>query len=240
MSEGMAMYLQFVWQSETTGTPLEQLLTQAATFERQSRKVNGPPATYDPRTFGEIQVYYGPALMWDEIRRRVGDDAFWEMVRAWPSHDPDGSSNRDDYLPWIEEQTGAELSDLFDGWLFAKRSAESSTSVRSERNRLPLEAADRVWCPHADPGARRQRVPLQGDGGGRGGARARGHVRDARPVGRRARRGSARGLGPRRRRTRRARERGASTPSSTCRASRRRYARPWPPGRPRTGCSSRR
>ena len=36
--------------------------------------------------------------------------------------DPDGSSNRDDYLPWIEEQTGAELSDLFDGWLFAKRS----------------------------------------------------------------------------------------------------------------------
>ena len=74
MNEGMAMYLQFVWQSETTGTPLEQLLTQAATFERQSRKVNGPPATYDPRTFGEIQVYYGPALMWDEIRRRVGDD----------------------------------------------------------------------------------------------------------------------------------------------------------------------
>ena len=104
------------------GTPLEQLLTQAATFERQSRKVNGPPATYDPRTFGEIQVYYGPALMWDEIRRRVGDDTFWEMVRAWPSHDPDGSSNRDDYLPWIEEQTGEELSDLFDGWLFAKRS----------------------------------------------------------------------------------------------------------------------
>jgi aminopeptidase N len=29
MSEGMAMYLQFVWQSETTGTSLEQLLTQA-------------------------------------------------------------------------------------------------------------------------------------------------------------------------------------------------------------------
>jgi aminopeptidase N len=122
MNEGMAMYLQFVWQSETTGTPIEQLLTRAATFERQSRKVNGPPAAYDPRTFGEIQVYYGPALMWDEIRRRVGDDTFWKMVRAWPSADADGSSNRDDYLPWIEEQTGAELSDLFDGWLFAKRS----------------------------------------------------------------------------------------------------------------------
>ena len=28
----------------------------------------------------------------------------------------------DAQLTWIEEQTGAELSDLFDGWLFAKRS----------------------------------------------------------------------------------------------------------------------
>ena len=104
------------------GTPLEQLLSQAAKFERRSRRINGPPAAYDPKTFGEIQVYYGPALMWDQVRRRVGDDAFWEMVRAWPSHDPDGSSNRDEYLAWVEEQTGEELSDLFDGWLLAERS----------------------------------------------------------------------------------------------------------------------
>jgi aminopeptidase N len=122
MNEGMAMYLQFVWQAEDTGTPLEQILQQAARTERQSRRVNDPPASYDPQTFGEIQVYYGPALMWDQVRRRVGDEKFWEMVRAWPSVDPDGSSNRDEYLAWVEEQTGAELSDLFDGWLLAERS----------------------------------------------------------------------------------------------------------------------
>ena len=122
MNEGMAMYLQLVWQAEDTGVPLDQILQQAARTERQSRKVNGPPAAYDPKTFGETQVYYGPALMWDEVRRRVGEETFWEMVRAWPSVDPDGSSNRDDYLAWVEEQTGTELSDLFDGWLLAKRS----------------------------------------------------------------------------------------------------------------------
>ena len=71
-------------------------------------------------------MYYGPALMWDQIRRRVGEEKFWEMVRAWPAVDPDGSSNRDDYLAWVEEQTGAELSDLFDGWLLAKRSPKFS------------------------------------------------------------------------------------------------------------------
>jgi aminopeptidase N len=122
MNEGMAMYLQLVWQAEDTGEPLHQILERVAPFERRSRRLNGPPAAYDPDTFGEIQVYYGPALMWDQVRRRVGDEAFWEMVRAWPSHDPDGSSNRDEYLAWVEEQTGTELSDLFRGWLLAKRS----------------------------------------------------------------------------------------------------------------------
>ena len=34
MNEGMAMYLQFVWQAEDTGTPLDQILEQAARTER--------------------------------------------------------------------------------------------------------------------------------------------------------------------------------------------------------------
>ena len=122
MNEGMAMYLQFVWQSENGSQSLEDILSQAARYERVSRRVNGPPADYDPRTFGEIQVYYGPALMWDQIRRRVGDEKFWAMVRAWPAHDRDGTVDRDEYLPWIEKETGTELSDLFDGWLLAKKS----------------------------------------------------------------------------------------------------------------------
>ncbi len=122
MNEGMAMYLQLTWQAQVDAYPLTRLLEQAAVVERESRRVNGPPATYDPRTFGEIQVYYGPALMWDQIRRRVGDDKFWAMVRDWPAADPDGSSDRDDYIAWVEKQTGTELSDLFDSWLLAKRS----------------------------------------------------------------------------------------------------------------------
>ncbi len=122
MNEGMTMYLQFVWQSETYGVPLRQILNQAAPYEAQSRLDNGPPAAYDPATFGEINIYYGPALMWDQVRRRVGDEKFWEMVRAWPSHDADGTVDREEYLPWIEKQTGTELSDLFDNWLLAPTS----------------------------------------------------------------------------------------------------------------------
>jgi len=64
--------------------------------------------------------------MWDQVRRRVGDEKFWAMVKAWPTVDKDGGVDREQYLPWVEEQTGTELSDLFDGWLFAKRSPKFS------------------------------------------------------------------------------------------------------------------
>ncbi len=122
MSEGMAMYLQLIWEADNASVPLPRVMEQLAPFESTVREYAGPPGAYDPQTFGETQVYYGPALMWDQVRRRVGDDKFWAMVRAWPSADPDGSSNREEYLAWVEEQTGTELSDLFDGWLMAKRS----------------------------------------------------------------------------------------------------------------------
>ena len=40
--------------------------------------------------------------------------------------DKDGGVDREEFLPWVEEQTGTELSDLFDGWLFAARSPKFS------------------------------------------------------------------------------------------------------------------
>ena len=80
-------------------------------------------------------------------RQRIGDDTFWEMVRAWPAVDPDGSSNRDDYLPWIEEQTGAELSDLFDGWLLANARALADGSTRRRSEPLRESALSGTACP---------------------------------------------------------------------------------------------
>ena len=39
----------------------------------------GPPADYHPGSFGEGNVYYIPALMWDLVRQRLGTDEFWRL-----------------------------------------------------------------------------------------------------------------------------------------------------------------
>lgn len=122
MNEGMAMYLQGVWTAEDDGIALDGLMDEWADFEPELREEAGPPADFDPTAFGESNIYYGPALMWHELRERLGDDAFWSMVRAWPAERDNGNAGREDYLAWIEEHTGEELTAFFDDWLLGETS----------------------------------------------------------------------------------------------------------------------
>ncbi|HWJ66115.1 MAG TPA: M1 family metallopeptidase [Nocardioides sp.] len=117
MNEGMAMYLQGMWEAEQEGIPVAEKMDQWAAFEPDLRADAGPPGDYDPERFGDGNIYYGPALMWHELRERLGDDAFFEVLREWPAAQENGTADRAEYLAWIEETTGEELTTFFYDWL---------------------------------------------------------------------------------------------------------------------------
>jgi aminopeptidase N len=118
MNEGMAMYLQGCWQAETDGRTVDAVMDDYASFERALRAKSGPPAAYDPKQFGEGNIYYGPALMWQELRKQIGDDAFWKVVRAWPARAPETNATRAGYLDWLVDQTHVDRS-FFEDWLLS-------------------------------------------------------------------------------------------------------------------------
>ena len=97
-----------------------------ATAEPEMRAESGPPGNYDPTTFGQGNIYYGPALMWHELRKKIGNDRFWAMVRKWPSVNKQGNATREEYLDWIEEETGEELTAFFDAWLMGEKTPPRS------------------------------------------------------------------------------------------------------------------
>ncbi|WP_028643897.1 M1 family metallopeptidase [Nocardioides sp. URHA0020] len=117
MNEGMAMFIQGAWTAEDSGTSIEAVMDQWAPGEAALRKQYGPPADFDPTAFGGGNVYYGPALMWDELRKRLGDDEFWRLVRAWPAGHDNANADYADITTWWSEQTGEDLSGFFDAWL---------------------------------------------------------------------------------------------------------------------------
>jgi len=120
MNEGMAMYLQGMWEAEQAGIGIDEQMDLWASTEELARSESGPPAAYDPGEFGEGNIYYGPALMWHELRERLGDDEFFRVMRAWPAARDNLSTGRDDYWAWLEEETGEELTDFLDAWLLGE------------------------------------------------------------------------------------------------------------------------
>ncbi|HEX5862258.1 MAG TPA: M1 family metallopeptidase [Nocardioides sp.] len=122
MNEGMTMYLQMLWDSQRYNIPLRDMLFDASAADPSMRSSAGPPANYDPATFGEGNIYYIPALMWDEIRRRVGDQRFWSLVKAWPRSHDNANAGYADITAWWSRKTGQNLRPLFDRWLLGQTS----------------------------------------------------------------------------------------------------------------------
>ncbi|TYL49706.1 M1 family metallopeptidase [Nocardioides sp. BGMRC 2183] len=119
MNEGMATYLQAMWEAEQEGIGIEEKLDQWRDAEAAARAAAGPPGAYDPDRFVDLNVYYGPALMWQELREELGDDPFFALLRDWPESQENDISDRYEYLAWIEEQTGEELDAFFADWLLS-------------------------------------------------------------------------------------------------------------------------
>lgn len=123
MNEGMATYLQDVWDAHLYGLGIHRFLRVARVpEERQSRRDYGPPAAYDPVPFAAGNVYFGPELMWQELRQTVGPRAFWSMVRAWPTARRDENAGRHGYRRWLEHRLHRDLGGLLHAWLLSRTS----------------------------------------------------------------------------------------------------------------------
>lgn len=116
MNEGMTMFLQLVYQSERGGISIDEELSMIEPSERFGRAESGPPGRYDRGEFGTINIYYSPALMWNELRHELGDETFWEMVRAWPQVHAYGNATREEYYQWLADNYGVDRAFL-DGWI---------------------------------------------------------------------------------------------------------------------------
>jgi aminopeptidase N len=118
MSEGMATYLaEASWTADHGPQLRETILREWSFMAPGLRSRYGPPAAYEPRSFGEGNVYYIPALMWDTIRQRLGDRMFWRLATRWPRAHRFTSQDRDSLAGWWSRESGQDLRPVFDQWL---------------------------------------------------------------------------------------------------------------------------
>lgn len=54
------------------------------------------------------------------LRLTVGDDKFFQILKTWAAEKRNGNATTAEFVAHAEKISGAELSALFDAWLFGK------------------------------------------------------------------------------------------------------------------------
>ncbi|MBL0746861.1 M1 family metallopeptidase [Nocardioides baculatus] len=124
LNEGMTMLMQWLYEDEQDMTPLRQTISQARAGDQGLRDDYGPPGAYDPQQFGGSNIYYAPALMWNELRVELGDDEFFRIARSWLEDNDNTSATREQIFEHWETETGRELSAFFDSWITGRTTPE--------------------------------------------------------------------------------------------------------------------
>ena len=116
LNEGFACYAEWIW-SEASGGP--SAAACAAAHHARLRVLPqdlllsdpGPDLMFDDR------VYKRGGLTLHALRLRIGDEAFFEVLRRWCADHRHGLATTEDFVVCAESVADAPLADLFMSWL---------------------------------------------------------------------------------------------------------------------------
>lgn len=139
LNEGFASYAEWLW-SEAEGLDTAQELFDARAAIPASDPfwsvVIGDPgaaALFDPA------VYERGAMAVHALRKAVGDDDFFTILRRWPEEHAGGKATIGEFIALAEEVSGKDLGPLFDMWLYTPEKPSVLAGV------APKPGA--VWSP---------------------------------------------------------------------------------------------
>ena len=121
LNEGFAQYLQTYYLTEVTaGDSMQDWLTATYTawpdeaFWQLSIDDPGPGQLFAP------PVYERGAMAVQALRHRIGDPAFWSLLRAWVTQRRHANGAVTDFEALAGSVSGQDLSGFFDAWLHAR------------------------------------------------------------------------------------------------------------------------
>jgi aminopeptidase N len=115
LNEGFATYGQWLWADHALGVPLSASIAQA---RLDVARLSDIP-TDDPgvkHLFG-TNSYERGALTLDALRKEVGDDTFFRILRTYLQRFGGKNAATDDFIKVAEDVAGRPLDQLFDAWL---------------------------------------------------------------------------------------------------------------------------
>ncbi|MFD5974832.1 M1 family metallopeptidase [Streptomyces bacillaris] len=118
LNEGFATYAEWLWAADHDDVPVEESFDEA--YEDGANWAfppAGPPSAAD---ISEAPVYGRGAMVVHRLRLAIDDEAFFDLVRGWTETHRHGNASTDDFTAYVEEETGEDLTELWDDWLYGE------------------------------------------------------------------------------------------------------------------------
>ena len=113
LNECMASYAQWLWSEAKEGANLDAQYRQLVP---KGQQVFGGKL-YDMGAGNEFTAVYtkGPMAL-HALRRTIGDDAFFEVLKTWPALHRDGNATWPEFEAYVAKIGGKDLRGFFDAW----------------------------------------------------------------------------------------------------------------------------
>lgn len=116
LHEGFACYAEWVW-SQASGGASAQHWAEHHYARLRMHGTTGILSDPTPRAMFDDWVYKRGALTLHAVRLRVGDTAFFAILRSWVATHRGGSVTTQQFVEHASTQAGVDLGPLFDAWV---------------------------------------------------------------------------------------------------------------------------
>ena len=117
LNEGFATYAEWLWQEH------EDELSVDDSFDRTYSQFSweNPPGEPGADKLFDSPVYHRGAMTVHALRKTIGDEAFFGLLKSWPAENKNGNVTTDEFIAAAEKASGKDLKPLFDAWLFGSK-----------------------------------------------------------------------------------------------------------------------
>ncbi|MDX2971174.1 M1 family metallopeptidase [Kribbella solani] len=115
LNEGFATYSEWLYQEKFNGVPVQKSFAETYAGEKDwSGKVADPGRD---QIFDDL-VYNRGAMTLQALRMKIGDRAFFQVLKQWPATYRHGNVSTQTFIRFVERLTHRDLGAFFRTWLY--------------------------------------------------------------------------------------------------------------------------
>ncbi|MGW4564514.1 M1 family metallopeptidase [Streptomyces sp. NPDC004561] len=119
LNEGFATYAQWLWQEDHGGDSAQKTFMDYYNGDNDAVWAYPPATPSGAAHISDSPVYERGAMVLHKIRQKVGDKAFFALVRAWAAAHRYGNADTADFTAFVEKQNpGQDFTEIWKDWLY--------------------------------------------------------------------------------------------------------------------------